>query len=137
MQTWTDNKEKGFSLAAGSFLTQKSINPLLMLVNDGKGCKSRPIVVWVESYNLWVIVVVLLSVRVISRRELNVPGLLGQIDEAISQSGRSIASVCRDVGITYQYWRQVHRQKDPSISLDTLRRFEDALSVNFGVDFES
>ena len=64
------------------------------------------------------------------------PGLGAAIKQARESDDRSVTQLCRDAGISRQYWYQIEREdlRAPATE-DVIRRIEAVLSVDLGVKF--
>ena len=67
----------------------------------------------------------------------DVPGLGAAIKRARESDDRSVTQLCRDAGLSRQYWYQIEREdlRAPATE-DVIRRIESVLSVNLGVQFD-
>jgi transcriptional regulator with XRE-family HTH domain len=75
-------------------------------------------------------------VRRIIKLEVDVPGLGAHIKQAREADGRPVTQLARAVGISRNYWYQVESESVMGgIAEDTLRKIEQVLGVDFGVDF--
>lgn len=72
------------------------------------------------------------KIRVV--REYEAADLPAWLTEAASESGKSVAAICREAEITTQYWYDVLRDKKP-IRLDTLEKLESALGRVYPTDW--
>ncbi len=68
--------------------------------------------------------------------EIEVPGLGAQIREARKRDSRSLKLICEEVGISKVYWYDIEKEgvRD-TLPIETLRKIEKALDVDFGVRF--
>ena len=64
------------------------------------------------------------------------PGLGAAIKRARESDDRSVTQICKDAGISRQYWYQLEREdlRAPATE-DVIRRIEAVLSVDLGVKF--
>jgi transcriptional regulator with XRE-family HTH domain len=64
------------------------------------------------------------------------PGLGAAIKRAREADQRSLAQICRDCGISRQYWYQLEREdlRAPATE-EIIRKIEEALGVDLGVRF--
>lgn len=77
------------------------------------------------------------KVRRIVKQEVDFPGLGEQLKEARLKSDRSLTQLAASVGISRNYWYQLEAEAVlGGVTLDTLRKIEDVLGVDFGVCFE-
>lgn len=80
----------------------------------------------------------MLTVRVnqIIKNEVEVPGLGARIKLARESTHRSIAQLAKEVGISRNYWYQLEAEAVlGSVSISTLRKIEEVLGADFGVNF--
>jgi transcriptional regulator with XRE-family HTH domain len=64
------------------------------------------------------------------------PGLGAAIKAAREADERSVSEICRQVGISRQYWYQLEREDLRSaVTEEVIRRIEKVLSVDFGISF--
>lgn len=75
------------------------------------------------------------KVRKIERKEIETPELPKQIAEAQKKSGKPISEICQAVGFSRTYWYQLVNGREEAIALETLRKIEEVLGVDFGVHF--
>lgn len=75
-------------------------------------------------------------VRRIIKTEIEAPDLGQKIKLAQVQSGKSIEQVIREVGISRTYWNNLVKEKTDGIAYDLLQKLEQALGVDFGVEFD-
>ena len=66
--------------------------------------------------------------------EKEVPGLGVKIKQARKADDRDLTTICAEVGMTTANWYKIESEKQ-SIPLDTLRKIESVLGVNFEVEF--
>lgn len=72
-------------------------------------------------------------------REVDVPGLAERIKAAAEASEKSIASICREIGIKTPYWYSVVNGNRKSVRFDTLLRICKAVGLDpaeIGVSFD-
>jgi transcriptional regulator with XRE-family HTH domain len=75
---------------------------------------------------------ILMKVRKVVEKE--VPGLGAKIKQARESDERSLTEICALVGMTTANWYKIESEETKSLPLETLRRIEEVLAVNFGVD---
>lgn len=68
--------------------------------------------------------------------EVEVPGLGKKIEEARRSDKRPLTQICEKVDLTTMYWYQIEREEVKALPLETLRRIEKILNINFGVKFD-
>lgn len=79
----------------------------------------------------------IVKVRRIVKQEVDVPGLGAKIKKARTDSSKSLSALCREVGISRNYWYQLESEVVlGGVAEDTLRKMEAALEVDFDVRFE-
>lgn len=76
------------------------------------------------------------KVRRIERKEIETPDLPKQIAQAQKDSGKAISEICKAVGFSRTYWYQIVNGREEAIAEETLRKIEEVLGVNFGVQFD-
>lgn len=75
-------------------------------------------------------------VREIVKREIDVP-LLGQrIKQVQVDSGVSVEKAINVLGISRTYWSRVVSDREPSISIELIRKVEESFGVDLGVTFD-
>jgi transcriptional regulator with XRE-family HTH domain len=76
-------------------------------------------------------------VRRIIKQEVDVPGLGEQIKSAREADDRSVTELSKRVGISRNYWYQLEAESVlGGVAEDTLRKIEEVLGVNLGVNFD-
>lgn len=76
-------------------------------------------------------------VRRIIKQEVDIPGLGEQLKKAREADERSVTELARLVGISRNYWYQLEAEAVMGgVAEDTLRRIEEVLGVDFGVQFD-
>ena len=77
------------------------------------------------------------KVRIRQIREVEVSGLGDRIKQARLSSNKSLEQLCSDVGLSRTYWYDVEKETlKGTLSLENLRKIEQALGVEFDVKFE-
>lgn len=66
--------------------------------------------------------------------EIEVPDLAARLKMAREVDNRSLAAICREVGVSPQYWYGLERGTVTTMSFETLRKIEEVLNVDFGVN---
>lgn len=61
-----------------------------------------------------------------------VPGLGEMIREARERDRRSLAKICREINMSTQNWYRIEREEQ-DLPIDTLRKIETVLGIEFGV----
>lgn len=78
-------------------------------------------------------------VRRVITQELDIPGLGDKIKKAREKDGRSISAICREVGLSRNYWYQLEADDikgGGALTVETLRKIEAVLNADLGVKFE-
>lgn len=66
-----------------------------------------------------------------------VPGLGQRIKEAREADKRSVEAICSEVGMSRVYWYDIEAERvRGALPEETLRKIEQVLGMNFGVDFD-
>lgn len=69
-------------------------------------------------------------------REVDVENIGQRIKQARLASDKSVEKICGDVGISRTYWYAIENEKvSGSLSIEKLRKIEQALGVDLGVNF--
>ena len=68
--------------------------------------------------------------------ETKVPGLGDRIRQAREADSRSLAEICRQVPMTTMNWYRIEAEETKALPIETLRRMEEVLGVDFGVSFD-
>ena len=68
--------------------------------------------------------------------EVEVPGLGKKIEDARRSDKRPLTQICAQVDLTPMYWYQIEREEVKALPIETLRRIERVLNIDFGVNFE-
>jgi transcriptional regulator with XRE-family HTH domain len=74
------------------------------------------------------------TMEVVKTVRMQFPKLNEKIKQARISDGRTITQICALADMTTANWYRIEAGKQ-SIPLDTLRKVESVLGVNFGVDF--
>lgn len=74
--------------------------------------------------------------RVRRVQEIEIDGLEQKLIKARENSRKSLALICREVGITPVYWYKLVSGKQDSIPIETLTKLGNALDVQFDVVFD-
>jgi len=61
------------------------------------------------------------------------PGLGSRIKRAREQDARSLVQICAEIDMTPANWYKIENEETKVLPLETLRKIEDVLQVNFGV----
>lgn len=75
--------------------------------------------------------------RVRQIREVEVKGLGDRIRQARSASKKSLKQICEETGLSRTYWYDMEAENiKGSLSIENLRKIEQALEVDFGVKID-
>lgn len=74
----------------------------------------------------------LMKVRWVKEKEF--PGLGEKIRSARESDKRSLAEICRQVGMTTMNWYKIESEETKALPIETLRRIEEVLGISLGVD---
>jgi transcriptional regulator with XRE-family HTH domain len=69
--------------------------------------------------------------------DIETPGLGAKIREAREADSRSLLSICKEIDLTPMYWYKIEAEDVKALPIETLRKIEEVLGVNFGINFES
>jgi len=70
------------------------------------------------------------------KQEVEIPGLGEKIKKARKDSQQSMRELTEVVGISPAYWYKLESEKVDKLAEETLRKIEEVLGVDFGVDFD-
>ncbi len=68
--------------------------------------------------------------------DIEVPGLGEKIRKARESDSRSLAEICRQIPMTPMNWYKIEASETKALPIETLRRIEEVLGVDFGVSFD-
>ena len=68
--------------------------------------------------------------------EVEVPGLGDRIRKAREADSRSLAEICRQIPMTTMNWYRIEAEETKALPIETLRRIEEVLGVDFEVKFD-
>jgi transcriptional regulator with XRE-family HTH domain len=68
--------------------------------------------------------------------EVEVPGLGERIRQAREVDRRSLAEICRQVPMSTMNWYRIEAEETKALPVETLKRIEEVLNVDFGVNFD-
>ena len=68
--------------------------------------------------------------------DINVPNLGGKIKEARERDSRSLSEICRQMEMSNMNWYKIESEETKALPIETLRRIEEVLGVDFGVKFD-
>jgi transcriptional regulator with XRE-family HTH domain len=66
--------------------------------------------------------------------EKEFPGLGAKIKQAREADKRSLTEICALVGMTTANWYKIEAEDNKSLPIETLRRIEEGLGLEFGVE---
>lgn len=68
---------------------------------------------------------------------INAPDLAEKVQQAQIASGLSVSEVCRRIGISRTYWyKLINDEISEGLAEPTLRKIEQVLGINLGVNFD-
>ncbi|BAY20110.1 XRE family transcriptional regulator (plasmid) [Anabaenopsis circularis NIES-21] len=77
------------------------------------------------------------KVRRIIKLEIDIPGLGERIKQAREASGRPVTQLAKEAGISRNYWYQLEAEAVlGGMAEETLRKIEEVLGVDLGVQFD-
>lgn len=76
----------------------------------------------------------LMKVRKVVDKE--VPGLGEKIRRAREADSRSLSEICRQIPMSNMNWYKIEAEETKALPIETLRRIEKVLGIDFGVDFD-
>ncbi len=68
--------------------------------------------------------------------DIEVPNLGEKIKAARERDSRSLSEICRQMEMSNMNWYKIESEETKALPIETLRRIEEILGVNFGVDFD-
>jgi transcriptional regulator with XRE-family HTH domain len=68
--------------------------------------------------------------------EVEVPGLGDRIRKIREADSRSLAEICRQIPMTTMNWYRIEAEETKALPVETLKRIEEVLGVDFGVKFD-
>ena len=79
-----------------------------------------------------------MKVRRIVKLEIEIPNLGKRIEEARKADPRSVTKLARTVGISRNYWYQLEAEAIlGGVAEDTIRKIEEVLNTDFGINFDN
>lgn len=76
-------------------------------------------------------------VRRIIKQEVDIPNLGQKLKAAREADSRSVSEIARTVGVSRNYWYQLEAEAVlGGVAEETLRKIENVLGIDFGVDFK-
>jgi transcriptional regulator with XRE-family HTH domain len=74
--------------------------------------------------------------RIRQVKEVDIEGLGDRIKQARLNAKKSLEQICDEVGVSRTYWYDIEKETlKGALSIDNLRKIEDVLGVEFGVEF--
>lgn len=75
--------------------------------------------------------------RIRQVKEIDIEGLGDRIKQARLDSKKSLEQICDEVGVSRTYWYDIEKETlKGALSIENLRKIEEALEVDFGVEFQ-
>ena len=68
--------------------------------------------------------------------DVKVPNLGERIKNAREKDARSLSTICRLIPMSTMNWYRIESEETKALPLETLRRIEEVLNTNFGVEFD-
>lgn len=68
--------------------------------------------------------------------DIETPGLGAKIKAAREADSRSLLSICKEIDLTPMYWYKIEAEDVKALPIETLRRIEEVLGVDFRVSFD-
>ena len=68
--------------------------------------------------------------------DINVPNLGEKIKKARERDSRSLSEICRQMEMSNMNWYKIESEETKALPIETLRRIEEVLGVDFGVKFD-
>ena len=70
-------------------------------------------------------------------KEIEIDGLGGVIKKARINSSKTVEQLCDEVGVSRTYWYDIENERiRGALSLENLRKIEEVLGIDFGVNFD-
>lgn len=69
--------------------------------------------------------------------DIEVANLGDRIRQAREADRRSLAEICRQIPMTTMNWYRIETEETKALPVETLRRMEEVLGVDFGVKFDN
>ena len=76
------------------------------------------------------------SMKIRKTIDIEVPGIGEKIKEARERDRRSLARICREIPMSQMNWYKIEAEETKALPIETLRRIEEILRVDFGVSFD-
>jgi len=68
--------------------------------------------------------------------DIEAPELGAKIKAAREADSRSLLSICKAIDLTPMYWYKIEAEEVKALPIETLKRIEEVLGVDFGVKFD-
>jgi transcriptional regulator with XRE-family HTH domain len=68
--------------------------------------------------------------------DIEVAGLGRRIRETREKDSRSLSEICRQIPMTTMNWYKIEAEETKALPIETFRRIEEVLGVNFGIKFD-
>lgn len=68
--------------------------------------------------------------------DVEVPGLGEEIRKARKVDHRSLIQICELVGMTPMNWYKIEAEETKALPIETLRKIEEVLGVDFGIKLD-
>lgn len=68
--------------------------------------------------------------------EIEIPGLGKKIKAAREKDPRSLVEICQIVGMTTSNWYRIEKEITKFLPIETLKKIEEVLNVDLGVNFD-
>jgi transcriptional regulator with XRE-family HTH domain len=65
--------------------------------------------------------------------DVEIPSLGKRIRQAREADRRSLAEICRQIPMTTMNWYKIEAEETKALPIETLRRIEEVLGVNFSI----
>ncbi|QLE59799.1 helix-turn-helix transcriptional regulator [Nostoc sp. TCL26-01] len=68
--------------------------------------------------------------------DIEIPSLGERIRRAREADRRSLAEICRQIPMTTMNWYKIEAEETKALPIETLRRIEEVLGVNFSINLD-
>lgn len=68
--------------------------------------------------------------------DIEIPGLGEKIRKIRERDSRSLTEICRQIPMTTMNWYKIEAEETKALPIETLRRIETVLGVDFGIEFD-
>ena len=77
------------------------------------------------------------KMRVRQIKEIEIEGLGDRIKKARLDSKKPLDAICEEVGVSRTYWYDLEKETlKGALSIENVRKIEEALKIDFGVSFD-